>query len=143
MTITNVMRAALGVVLAALLIPLAVDARETGCILYEHRDFGGVYWEMERNSYMQMGDAEPCGRSVSHGEPPILYWEPSWNDHVSSFDVVGLGCTLILYVHSGVGEGDVCADAYGVTFTSDVGYLYVGDAWNDQASWASCDCIDW
>jgi|RhiMetdeSRZDD1v2_1073273.scaffolds.fasta_scaffold331927_1 hypothetical protein len=136
MTITDVMRAALGVVLAALLIPLAADARETGCILYEHRDFGGVYWEMERNSYMQMGGGEPIGVAVSHGESPIGYYEPSWNDHVSSFDVVGPGCTLILYEHAG-GWGD------GATFTSDVGYTYVGDAWNDQASWADCNCIDW
>ena len=119
---------ALGLAMATLLMPLAAKA-ETGCILYQHRDYGGAHWAMARNSFMQMGGGEEIGATHM-----INYYRPDWNDQVSSFKVVGPRCTLTLYEHAGTW-------GYGHTFKSNVSYRYVGDRWNDKASWAVCSCI--
>jgi syncollin len=123
------MRLAFGmVVIASFLIPMPAGA-DTGCILYQHRDYGGAYWYMARNSFMQMGGGEPMGATGM-----IDYYRPDWNDHVSSFRVVGPRCTMTLYQHAGTW-------GYGARFRSSRSYLYVGSSWNDQASWAVCSCI--
>jgi hypothetical protein len=115
--------------IAACLAPVGAQA---DCTIYQHRDYGGVHWQMERNSFMQMGGGEEIGASVSHGTAPTSYYRPDWNDQVSSFRVSG-GCTIVLYQHAGTW-------GYGATFRSNRSYRYVGDRWNDQASWAECNC---
>jgi hypothetical protein len=121
-------RTVAGVAVVALLIPMPAAA-ETGCILYQHRDYGGAHWHMARNSFMQMGGGEPIGATGM-----IDYYRRDWNDQVSSFRVVGHRCTLTLYEHAGTW-------GYGATFRSTVSYKYVGSRWNDKASWAVCSCI--
>jgi hypothetical protein len=122
------MRSMFAMVAGSLLISMPAVA-DTGCILYQHRDFAGSYWYMARNSFMQMGGGEPVGATGM-----IAYYQPGWNDQVSSFRVLGPRCTLTLYQHAG-------SWGYGATFRSTVSYSYVGSKWNDQASWAECSCI--
>jgi syncollin len=124
------MRSRLAVIVTASLLISVPASAETGCALFQHRDYAasGAYWYMARNSFMQMG-GKPVGATGY-----IAYYQPSWNDQVSSFQVNGgRGCTLTLYQHAG-------SWGYGSTFRSNRSYLYVGSSWNDQASWAECAC---
>jgi hypothetical protein len=104
-------------------IPLAADA---GCELFEHRDYGGANWYMEADERLMMVEGESVGSTTSGN----IYYEPSWNDSVSSFKV-GSGCTLTLWVD--INEG-------GAHFRSSSSYKYVGGDWNDEASEALCEC---
>lgn len=123
------MRSAFGVVIAALCLTPIPAAAEWGCALFQHRDYKGSYWYMDRNSFMQMC-CKPVGATGM-----IRYYQPSWNDQVSSFQVrPGSACTLTLWQHGGTW-------GYGARFRANVSYSYVGDSWNDQASWAECNCI--
>jgi hypothetical protein len=119
----------LAVVASLLFVPTPAGA-EWGCVLYQHRDFGGAYWVMVRNSFMQMGGGEPMG-----GTNLVGYYRPDWNDQVSSFSVNrSRGCQLTLWQHAGTW-------GYGATFgPTSSSYSYVGSSWNDQASWAHCYC---
>jgi hypothetical protein len=80
---------------------------------------------------MKMVRGETQGCKSSNGEwCGYTYFEPSWNDQVSSFKV-SQGCTLTLWQH--VNQG-------GAQFKSAKSYKYVGSGWNDQASEAYCYC---
>jgi hypothetical protein len=108
------------------LLPAGAQA-QSGCIVYQHRDFGGAHWQMQPNSFMQMG-GEPIGISRTKG-----YYRPDWNDQISSFKVFG-GCTITLWEHVGRTGGA------GHHFRSNRSYSYVGGAWNDKTSWVDCNC---
>jgi syncollin len=121
----EVMRSALGLAMAALLLQVPANA-QTGCILYQHSDYGGAHWSMAQNSFVQMG-----GEGVSHNNL-TSYYRPDWNDQVSSFKVMP-GCQLTLWEHASTW-------GYGARFRSTRSYKYVGSRWNDKASWALCRC---
>ena len=110
----------------------AWSTAQAGCTVFQHRDFGGSSWALEDGEDLQMG-GEQCGRSSSHGRAPQIYYEPSWNDQVSSF--IADGCTITLWQHvSGCGGG-------GARFVrTNKKVNYIGDSWNDQASWVECHC---
>jgi hypothetical protein len=114
-----------GAILAAgvTIVPLAADA---GCNLFEHRDYGGASWYMEPYERLIMVEGESVGNSTSGN----TYYEPSWNDSVSSFQLDS-GCTLSLWEH--VNED-------GARFRTSRSYTYVGGDWNDEASEALCTC---
>lgn len=116
-----------GVMLAAG-VALAAPAVHAGCTLFEHRDYGGASWYMEADERLKMVNGESVGCSAPGCEN--VYYEPSWNDAVSSFKV-GPGCRLTLWEH--VNEG-------GAYFRSSKSYKYVGGDWNDEASEAVCRC---
>ena len=120
-------RLQLGVLFAVALV-LAPVAAHAGCTLYQHRDFQGASYYLEGGSEMVMTGKERLGVSRSHGG--TTYYEPSWNDKLSSFKV-SAGCTLTLYQH---------ANKTGSHFISSKSYSYVGSGWNDQASYAGCSC---
>lgn len=117
---------------AAAFLAFSCGAAGAGCTLYQHRDYGGSYWELSHLERMKMVDGESLGCTTNgHGDgcESTLY-EPSWNDNVSSFRVTP-GCRLSLW--EDVNEG-------GARFRSTRSYLYVGDSWNDEASEALCMC---
>ncbi len=109
-------------------VSLTASAAEAGCSVYQHRDYGGARWGLGSRDELQMGGGEPMGKT---GDGRI-YYQPSWNDQVSSLKVTP-GCTLTLWQHAGTSGG-------GATFTANKNYKYVGSSWNDQASWAYCYC---
>lgn len=117
----------LGVIVtsAVLFVPVAAHA---GCTIYEDRDFKGASYYLANKTELVMTRAPALGVSRSHG--PTTYYEPSWNDQVSSFKV-SAGCTITLYQH---------ANETGSIFRTSKSYSYVGSGWNDQASYASCSC---
>ena len=101
------------------------------CTLYQHRDYGGSSYALGDGDAMIMRRGESICSSVSHGPGgSCRYYEPSWNDQLSSFRVTN-GCTLTLYVNFNRG---------GARFRSNRSYRYVGSSWNDEASEAYCSC---
>jgi hypothetical protein len=118
---------AVATILAAggVITPLAAYA---GCNLFEHRDYGGASWYMEAGERLKMVNGESVGCSAPGCEN--VYYEPSWNDSVSSFKVDS-GCRLTLWEH--VNQG-------GAHFRTSKSYKYVGGDWNDVASEAVCTC---
>jgi hypothetical protein len=102
------------------------------CTLFQHRDYGGSRHHLVDLETLKMVRGESTGCSVSHGDPrcPFTTYDPTWNDHVSSFKV-GPGCTLTLWQH--VNKG-------GARWRTSKSYRYVGGRWNDQASEAFCSC---
>lgn len=112
---------------------LTSPAARAGCTIFQHRDYGGSSWFLNRGDTMKMVDGKSICVSTGGHCPECetcTLFEPSWNDHVSSF-TVDPGCTITLWEH--VNEGG----AYFRTWRS---YLYVGDDWNDVASEAVCTC---
>lgn len=97
------------------------------CTIFEHRDFAGAHWTLGNGDDMKMIDPPELG--ISDGIHRFLY-DPSWNDVVSSF-AVGPSCTLTLWEH---------VDHGGAHFRASQSHAYVGDAWNDVASEAVCEC---
>ena len=97
------------------------------CTIFEHRDYGGAHWTLQNGDDLKM--ISPPDVGVSDGIHRFIY-EPSWNDKVSSFQV-GPTCTLTLWEH---------VDRGGHYFRASKSYKYVGDAWNDKASEAVCEC---
>src|SRR5574337_346792 len=101
------------------------------CILFQHRDYQGARYALGDGDAMIMKKGETTCTSVSHGSGgSCTYYEPSWNDELSSFRVTN-GCTLTLYENFNRG---------GSHFRSNRSYKYVGSAWNDEASEAYCSC---
>ena len=102
------------------------------CTLYQHRDYGGSYWDLGDGDRIIMVEGEDLGHTSSHCPECsyTIYYEASWNDQVSSF-TVDAGCFITLWEH--INEG-------GATFESGQSYRYVGGDWNDQASEAWCIC---
>ena len=119
--------------LASLLLCAGTLPAQATCTVYQHRDYGGAHWTLGPADEMQMGGGEPIAKQTYDG-PNIgqIYYRPDWNDQISSFKVTG-GCNLTLWQHAST-------QGYGPTFKSSTSYRYVGDRWNDQASWAFCDC---
>jgi syncollin len=121
-------RSLLALALIAVAIPSTAYAT---CTLYQHRDYRGSHYALGNGDGMKMVNGETRCHSVSHGSGgSCTYYEPSWNDQVSSFRVRN-GCTLTLWQH--VNRG-------GARFRSSDSYTYVGGGWNDQASEARCTC---
>ena len=103
------------------------------CTLYEHRDYGGASWALGDRERMIMIEGEDIGVSTGGHCPECeytIYYEPSWNDALSSF-TVDAGCTISLWEH--INEG-------GARFRTYRSYSYIGDAWNDEVSEAWCVC---
>jgi peptidase inhibitor family I36 len=104
-------------------------AAEATCTVYQHRDYKGSHWTLRGREALQVA-GEPCGAT---GGDYRIYYQPSWNDQVSSFRVTN-GCTITLWEHArGCGGG-------GHHFRSNRSYTYVGDAWNDKTSFVDCVC---
>jgi len=99
-----------------------------GCKIFEHRDYGGAWYNLKNGERMIMVDGNNCISSDGRNCGPIYY--PEWNDDVSSFKVTR-GCTITLWEH--INQG-------GAHFRSSKNYSYVGDSWNDKASEALCEC---
>ncbi|ULO24347.1 hypothetical protein [Methylocystis sp. SB2] len=114
---------------ALLLFPASAQAT---CRIFQHRDYGGSGYTLHNFERMKMvrGESLGCTTNGHGGGCESTIYNPSWNDHVSSFRVKD-GCTLTLWQH--VNQG-------GSRFRSNRSYRYVGDRWNDQASEALCMC---
>ena len=97
------------------------------CTVFEHRDFGGAHWTLRNGDVLRMVREPDVG--TSDGIHRFIY-QPSWNDKISSFKV-DPGCTLTLWEHVNYG---------GSRFRATKSYNFVGDAWNDKASDAVCEC---
>ena len=108
-----------------ILVPIIANA---GCKIFEHRDYGGAWYNLKNGERMIMVDGNNCISSDGRNCGPIYY--PEWNDDVSSFKVTR-GCTITLWEH--IHQG-------GAHFRSSKSYSYVGDSWNDKASEALCEC---
>ncbi len=108
------------------------SAAYANCTIYQHRDYRGSHYSLGDGDGMKMVNGETLCHSVSHGSGggSCTYFEPSWNDEVSSFKVTN-GCTLTLWQDVG---------KRGARFRSDRSYKFVGSGWNDVASEASCSC---
>ncbi|MGJ0426688.1 hypothetical protein [Methylocystis sp.] len=120
---------AAAVMAALLFFPASVQAT---CRIFQHRDYGGSGYTLHNFERMKMvrGESLGCTTNGHGGGCESTIYNPSWNDHVSSFRVKN-GCTLTLWQH--VNEG-------GARFRSNRSYRYVGDRWNDKASEALCMC---
>lgn len=126
----------LAVTLSLLALALS-DIAQAGCTLYQHRDYGGSYYELGDNTSVVMARGAAYCESTSsggrHGNPKSGGCQeeaPSWNDQVSSFRVTS-GCKLTLWQHINKG---------GARFVRSNNVKYVGGSWNDQASEALCSC---
>ena len=106
--------------------PQGAPASRT-CTVFEHRDDGGAHWTLRNGDVLRMVGAPDVG--TSDGIHRFIY-QPSWNDKVSSFKV-DPGCTLTLWEHINYG---------GHHFRATKSDSFVGDAWNDKASEAACEC---
>ncbi|CCJ06009.1 hypothetical protein [Methylocystis sp. SC2] len=117
--------------LTAALLFFPASAQAT-CRIFQHRDYGGSGYTLHNFERMKMvrGESLGCTTNGHGGGCESTIYNPSWNDHVSSFRVKN-GCTLTLWQH--VNQG-------GARFRSNRSYRYVGDRWNDQASEALCTC---
>lgn len=115
---------------AVLLFPAA--SAYANCRIFQHRDFGGSGYTLHHFERMKMvrGESLGCTTNGHGGGCESTTFDPSWNDHVSSFRVNN-GCTLTLWEH--VNQG-------GARFRSNRSYRYVGGRWNDKASEALCMC---
>lgn len=121
-------RSLLAMAVVAITVPSTAYA---ACTLYQHRDYGGSRYALGAGDKMRMVNGETTCWTVSHGRGgACTYYEPSWNDQLSSFKVRS-GCTLTLWQH---------INRQGARFRSSSSYRYVGSGWNDQASEASCTC---
>jgi hypothetical protein len=114
-------------------ITLASSVARAGCTIFQHRDFAGASWWFNAGDRMKMVNGQSTCISTGGHCPSCEtceYFEPSWNDEVSSFTVEP-GCTITLWEH--VNEG-------GAFFRTWQSYSYVGSDWNDEASEALCTC---
>lgn len=114
---------------ALLFLPAGAEAT---CRIFQHRDYGGSGYTLHHQERMKMvrGESVGCTTNGHGGGCESTIYDPSWNDHVSSFRVKN-GCTLTLWQH--VNQG-------GARFRSNRSYRYVGEGWNDKASEALCMC---
>lgn len=130
---TAIVLAPLTAVMAMLVGSIAPAAAQSGCTVYQHRDYKGARWHLKPGDRLQVA-GERCGSTQSHGTQRGRYhYQPSWNDQVSSFKVAP-GCTIVLWQHAkGCGGG-------GSHFRANRSYTYVGSAWNDKTSFVECDC---
>jgi hypothetical protein len=112
---------------------LAPSVVHAGCVIFQHRDFGGSHYWLDSNDTMKMVNGKSTCTTTGGKCPECkgcTFFEPSWNDQVSSF-AVDPGCTITLWE-------DV--NEHGAYFRSSRSYSYVGDDWNDVASEAICTC---
>lgn len=115
----------------ALAITVTATSAHANCRIFQHRDYGGAGFTLRDGDRMKMVNGEDLGCSQSHGGScGSTYFRPAWNDQVSSFKLAP-GCRIYLYQH--VNKG-------GARMIRDVSLIYVGSAWNDQASEAYCTC---
>jgi hypothetical protein len=111
---------------SATAVPIAAEAN---CTVYQHRDYQGSHFTLQSKEALQVA-GEACAAT---GGEWRFHYHPSWNDQISSFKVSN-GCTITLWEHaSGCGGG-------GHRFRTDKSYTYIGDAWNDKASFVECLC---
>ena len=106
---------------------LSVGPPRTGqCMLWEHRDMQGAHLRLSHGERMSF--AGDTGNSA---------WRevPSWNDIASSAKA-GAGCRLRVWEHM-LGEGASKDWANG---SNSLLIKYVGSAWNDRISSATCLC---
>jgi hypothetical protein len=103
-----------------------------GCTVFEHRDWGGARFRLNDNNWLMMGACSEDTGSTSGGHG---YCRRNWNDRISSYRVTD-NCKLTLWADANdyTPAGPIFSRDYGV------GVLYVGDSWNDKASYASCSC---
>ena len=101
--------------------------RHAYCYMYEHRDMTGARMRMPNGDRV----------SMASGDVGSTAWRerPDWNDVVSSA-TVDPGCTLRVWEH---------IEAQGAARTWHGGangwrVNYVGSAWNDRISSATCYC---
>lgn len=87
-----------------------------GCVLYEHRDFGGHKFTL-RGSYN------------------LSYIGDRWNDKVSSI-ACHSRCNITIYEHRDYQGGRFVFGYIGHPNTK-----YVGDGWNDRMSSAKVQCF--
>lgn len=107
---------------------LTVGPRPTGrCTLFEHRDMQGARLRLPANERV----------SFARGDVGSSAWRelPSWNDVVSSARV-DAGCRLRVWEHM-LGQGASKEWSGG---SKGLLVKYVGDAWNDRVSSATCLC---
>jgi len=133
-TPSSIERAAIRVLAASLFAVISIAVPSTAyakCTLYQHRNYGGSGYTLDGGDGMKMVRGETMCSSVSHGSGGgCTYFEPSWNDQVSSFKVKN-GCMLTLWQHVG---------KRGARFEANQSYTFVGSGWNDVASEARCTC---
>lgn len=103
-----------------------------GCTVFQHRDYGGSHWGLDGNEWLMMGACEESVGSTSGGNG---YCQRDWNDQISSYRVSS-GCKIRLWVDAG--DYNPAGARFSRPFGTSVSY--VGDSWNDQASWAECTC---
>ena len=107
---------------------LTVGPRPTGqCMLWEHRDMQGARLRLPHGDRVSFARSE-VGSSA---------WRevPSWND-VASSARIDAGCRLRVWEH-------VQAQGAAKEWSGGKNGLlvnYVGDAWNDRISSATCRC---
>jgi syncollin len=110
---------------------LSPATAEGSCIIFQHRDYGGVSLTLHDNDRVIMAQGESIGMTTNgHGDSYRIRYRPTWNDHVSSFRVTD-GCTITLWEH--INEG-------GARWRTYKSYKYVGDGWNDEVSEVLCTC---
>jgi syncollin len=103
-----------------------------GCTVYEHINYGGAHWGLNGDDSLMMGACEESLGSTAGGNS---YCRRDWNDQISSYRVSG-NCKVRLWSDAGAYDpaGSKFSRGYGVSVS------YVGDSWNDEASWAACYC---
>jgi hypothetical protein len=118
-------------VLAAGVMTAAAPAY-AGCTVFQHINYGGSHWSLNGNEWLMMGACEESVGSTSGGNG---YCRRDWNDQISSYQVSS-DCKIRLWSDAGDYNpaGARFSRPYGVSVS------YVGDSWNDQASWAGCYC---
>ena len=124
-------RSAVTSVLATLMLTSATPTY-AGCMVYEDRDYRGARFGLNGNNWLMMG---ACAEDIGRKGGGRGYCRRNWNDRISSYRVTS-DCYLRLWA-----DADDYSPA-GVRFSRNYGVnvSYVGDSWNDKASWASCYC---
>jgi syncollin len=121
----KMMKSRFSMIVAASLCLVASSASAVECELYEHRDYGGAMIQMNEGEDISMEQADLCNSQVT--------CSPEWNDIISSFKTAR-GCSVTLWWDA----EDVQPRGEARRFNGS--YRYVGNHWNDEASWARCTC---
>jgi hypothetical protein len=114
----------------------ALPAIAQDCTVYQHRDYAGSHWGINAGERLagirSPGLNQTCADANCH-----IYWQPDWNDQISSFQVRS-GCTITLWEH--IDGRSLPPRGGGAHFRSNRNYSYVGSSWNDKASLVECAC---